>query len=71
MDDSEIRVYARDRLIHIDAAVGETVNVYTIDGRTIATLPKATEHVAIPVISAGVYLVRIGSHPARKVVVVR
>ena len=71
MDDSEIRVYARDRLIHIDAAVGETVNVYTIDGRTIATLPKATEHVAIPVISAGVYLVRIGSHPARKVVVIQ
>ena len=70
MDDSGIRVYAKDHQIHIDAAVGEAVNVYTIDGRTIATLPKATEHVTIPVTTAGVFLVKIGSHPARKVVVI-
>ena len=71
MDDSGIRVYAQDHQIHIDAAVGEAVNVYTIDGRSIATLPKATEHVAIPVTTAGVFLVKIGRHLARKVVFVR
>ena len=70
MDDSGILVYAKDHQIHIDAAIGETVNVYTIDGRTIATMPKATEHVAIPVTTAGVYLVKIGNRPAHKVVVV-
>ncbi|MCR5424315.1 MAG: leucine-rich repeat domain-containing protein, partial [Bacteroidales bacterium] len=70
MDDSGILVYAKDHQIHIDAAIGETVNVYTIDGRTIATMLKATEHVAFPVATAGVYLVKIGNRPARKVVVV-
>ena len=70
MDDSGILVYVKDHQIHIDAAIGETVNVYTIDGRTLATMPKATEHVAFPVTTAGVYLVKIGHHSARKVVVI-
>ena len=70
IDDSGILVYVKDHQIHIDAAIGETVNVYTIDGRTIATMPKATEHVAFPVATAGVYLVKIGNRPAHKVVVV-
>ncbi len=69
IDNSGILVYAKNHQIHIDAAIGETVSVYTIDGRTLAALPKATEHVTIPVTVAGVYLVKIGNYPARKVVV--
>lgn len=71
VDDSGIIVYAKDYQIHIDEAIGEKITVYTIDGRTIASLPKATEHVTIPVITTGVYIVKIGNHPARKVVVMR
>lgn len=71
IDDAGIIVYARDYQIHIDEAFGEEVTVYTIDGRAIASLPKTTDHVAIPVTNTGVYIVKIGNHPARKIVVVR
>lgn len=71
IDDAGIIVYAKDYQIHIDEAIGKEVSVYTIDGRVIASLPKATEHVAIPVTNTGVYIVKIGNYPARRVVVIR
>ena len=70
VDNSGIIVYAKDNQIHIDEAIGEKISVYSIDGRTIASLPRATEHVTIPVV-AGIYIVKIGDHPARKVVMIR
>ena len=71
VNDAGIIVYAKDYQIHIDEAFGEDITIYTIDGRTVASLPKATEHVAIPVNKTGVYIIKIGNHPARKVVVIR
>jgi len=71
IDDAGIIVYAKDYIIHIDEAIGEEISVYTIDGRTIASLPRATEHLTIPVTTTGVYIVKVGDHPARKVVVMR
>ena len=71
IDDNGIKVYAIDYRIHVDEAFGEDVAVYTIDGRTIASLHKATEHVAIPITTTGVYIIKVGNHPARKVVVIR
>ena len=57
--------------IHVDEAVGEDIEVYAIDGRAIALLSDAREHVAIPVPASGVYIVKVGTLPARKVVVIR
>ncbi len=71
INNPEIIMYAKDYQIHIDKAFGQDVSIYTIDGRTIASLPRATEQVAIPVTTTGVYIVKIGNHPARKVVVIR
>lgn len=66
-----IRIFSKYDRILIDGLNGQDVTIYTIDGRAIASLPKATEHVAIPVTNTGVYIVKIGNHPARKVVVIR
>lgn len=71
IDNSGIKVYAKDYQIYIDEAIDEEVTVYSIDGRIIASLPKATERVAIPVTNTGVYIVKIDNHPARKVVVMQ
>lgn len=71
IEDAGIIIFAKDYQIHIDEAIGEKISIYTIDGRTIASLPRATEHVAIPLTTAGVYIVKVGNHPARKVVVIR
>ena len=65
-----IKVFSKNKRILIDGLNGQDVTIYTIDGRTIASLPKATEHVAIPVTNTGVNVVKIGNHPARKVVVI-
>ncbi len=66
-----IRIFSKYNRIIIDGLNGQDVTIYTIDGRTIASLPRATEHVAIPVTTVGVYIVKIGEHSARKVVVIR
>lgn len=71
IDNSGIIVFAKGYQILIDKAIDKEITIYTIDGRTIASLQKATEHVTIPVTTTGVYFVRIGDHPARKVVVIR
>lgn len=58
-----------DRIL-IDGLRGQDVSIYTIDGRMVATLPKVTELVVVPVTTSGVYFVKIGTYPARKVVVI-
>lgn len=69
--DSGIIIYAKDHQIQIDEALGEDVSVYAIDGRTIASLHNILGHVSIPVTTSGVYIVKIGNHETRKVVVIR
>ena len=71
IDDVRIIVYAKDYQIHIDGAIGEPVTIYTLDGRMVASLPRATTHVAIPITNTGVYIVKICDHFARKVVVLQ
>lgn len=71
IDDSGIIVCTKNNQIHIDKAIDKEISVYTIDGRMVASLPKATEHVEIPVPTSGVFIVKIGGHPAKKVVTIR
>lgn len=66
-----IRIISKYDRILIDGLNGQDVTIYTIDGRSIASLPRATEHAEIPVTTTGVYIVKIGDYPARKVVVIR
>ena len=70
-DKDNIRIFSKYDRILIDGLNGQDVSLYTIDGRAIAYLPKATEHTAIPITTAGVYIVKIGNHPALKIVVIR
>lgn len=67
----DIQVLARNHSICISGACGQRVYVYGIDGRMVATRRNATEQVSIPVPTTGVYFVKVGNLPARKVVVIR
>ena len=69
IQDDHIRIWLADGRIHIEGAEGETVQVYDVMGRAVTGLLDATEPVALP--ASGVYMVKIGNHPARKVVVIR
>lgn len=57
-------VYVMDGKIVVKGAEGETVRIYDMMGRDV-TADGAT------VFSGGIYLVKIGKHPARRVVVTR
>lgn len=60
----------RDRIV-VEGADGNTVWLYDVNGRVLAT--KQDEYVPLrfDVPASGAYLVKIGNHPARKVVVIR
>ena len=66
-----IAVYATSNQIHISGTAGECINVFSIDGRTVASVPSSSSKVIIPMENAGVYIVKVGDHTARKVVVIR
>lgn len=64
-------VYADGGRIVVTGAEGEDVSMYDMMGRRIATRQEYNGPVVIEVPAAGTYLIRIGTHPARRVVVVR
>ena len=65
------RVYADGRKIVVTGTEGAEVCLYDIMGRRMVTRQEEGGHVVIDVIGSGVYLVRVGEYPARRVVVVR
>ena len=70
-DGEEVRVWSYNGRIHVAGAEGKEVCVYDMLGRLVRRmqpLESGKLEVAVP---AGVYLVRIGNLPARKVVVVK
>jgi hypothetical protein len=68
----QIAVSVRDGQIVVDGAEGETVSVYDLTGRSIATaIVVAGNDARVPVPETGVYLIKVGNLPAKKVVVIR
>ena len=65
VDNEDILVYVRDGRIIVEGADGETVQVFDTLGRLLQTFKQASAQ-ALP---TGVYMVRVGARPARKVVV--
>ena len=68
---NDIAVYAVGTQIHIEKAAGESVEIVGVDGKTIASFANAGNRVVVPVEATGVYVVRVGTRPARKVMVVK
>lgn len=66
-----VSIYAINQNIIIRSNDRCYVNVYSIVGDLITMIYKETEQVTIPVLGSGVYIVKVGECPARKVVVVK
>lgn len=71
IEENDVHIYVEGQNIHISEIDGQDVTVYSIDGRTVASVTNAAGQCSIPVPATGVYMVKIGNHPARKVVVMR
>ena len=65
-----LKIYSQHRQIVIEGAEGDVVAIYDALGRRIALHRDSYGLLRFDVHSSGTYLVRIGDHPARKVVVV-
>lgn len=72
---SDIKVYSLGGRIVVEGADGEDVRIYDLMGREIQTLlaEPMSHHKQIcnQIFPTGVYIVKIGNHPARKVVVIK
>ena len=68
--EEEYAISSQGGRLTVSGAEGNMVNVYSLDGRCIySASAKGTTVIDIP--TSGTYLVKIGRHPARKVVVIR
>ena len=71
IDDTEIgdvMVYAANGMIYISSTLPTETTIFDIMGHQVATFTAEAASIPLP---AGVYLVKIGAYPARKVVVIR
>ena len=70
-DMENVTIYSAESRIVVSGAEGKTVNVYDINGRRVSTQANAAETVEFRMTATGVYLVKVGNAPAKRVLVVR
>ena len=72
---ANIKAFSKDGIIVVEGTSGKTVHIFDISGRMIYKTSNARsnheDRIGIPVPSSGVYLVKVGEYPIRKVVVVK
>ena len=72
MEATSVKLYQRDGKIVVEGAEGMPVRVYDAVGREInGKRREENGKMAFAVPTSGVYLVRVGDHPARRIVVIR
>ena len=70
-NENEVIVYSTDSKIIVRGAEGNTVYVFDVNGRLVNSNVNATETVEFRMANTGVYLVKVGAAPAKRVLVVR
>jgi hypothetical protein len=70
-DEAEVTVYSSGLRIIVNGATGSDVRLFDVNGRLISTAVDAAETVEFRVVATGVYLIKVGNAPAKRVLVVR
>ena len=71
VDMSNVVIYSNDTRIFVNGAEGYDVYVYDVNGRVISRQLKAADAIEFRMSTTGVYLVKVGNAPAKRVIVVR
>ncbi len=71
VDVLDAKVYVSNHQIVVDGADGNAVTLFDLNGRMLATRQDYYDKLCFDVPASGGYLIRIGNHPARKVVVIK
>ena len=65
------KIYANHGQIVVEGADGNTVTLYDVSGRMLATKRDDYLPLRLDVPASGTYMVKIGDYPARRVVVIK
>ena len=65
------KVYSSEGRIVVEGAEGNVVTLYDVSGRVLATKQDDYSPLRFDAPASGTYLIKIGAHPARRVVVIR
>ena len=68
---NDVTIYSSDTRIFVRGAEGYDVYVYDVNGRVMNSQLNAGEMVEFRMPATGVYLVKVGNAPAKRVLVVR
>lgn len=71
VDMSNVIIYSADSKIFVRGAENRSIYVFDVNGRMVANEANATEIAEFRMSSTGVYLVKVGNAPAKRVLVVR
>ncbi len=71
VDALDAKIYSNSGQIVVEGAEQNTVTLFDINGRALATKQDYDAPLRFDVPATGTYMVKIGNHPARKVVVIR
>ena len=68
---SNVKLYGENGQVVVEGSEGATVVLYDAVGRMLATRRDNVGRLTFDVPASGMYLVKIGEHPARRIVVIR
>ena len=71
IDMNNVTIYSTDSKIIVRGAENNSIYIYDVNGREVTREANATENVEFRMSSTGVYLVKVGNAPAKRVLVVR
>lgn len=71
IDDDDFNVHVAGTTIHVEGAAGRMVRVYDAVGRQVAASAATSVDHSVNVGTTGLYLVKVGKSPARRVMVLR
>ena len=68
---ANVNVYSADSRIIVKGAEGQDINVYDLNGRMVSSKSNAAGVAEFRMAHTGVYLIKVGNAPAKRVLVVR
>ena len=68
-DNPQIHIHTLGQTIIVEGADNMAATLYTVDGRLLSTTAHLAHRQALEVDATGVYILRLGDMPARKIVV--
>ena len=71
IDGADVRIFRRNGQLVVEGADGSTIALYDAAGRVLATKQSGNQTTIFDIPASGVYLIKIGTVPARRIMVVK